>query len=454
MNIHSKFSLRDISRRDTIGGGYPIKRISSLSFCSLVVSPKHIQGKTTKHGFTLVELLIVIAILAILSVTVVVVLSPAELMKQSRDSTRLSDFANISTAMNLFNIDQPSLFMGTSSIVYVSVPDISGTCTNLGLPTLPAGWSYACSSTSTYRKVDGTGWMPIQLNVIAAGAPFGVLPIDPVNTTSSGNYYTYVASGRTYEVATPFESAKYKLGGSSDRASTDGGKYALYESGSSLTLAPIDYGDPSLVGYWTFNEGGGTAVYDYSGNNASGTWSGSGTHWVVGRIGSYAGRFSSSTSDYINVGNSAVLKAMITNITVTAWVNASNIAGGGDIVSTRQSGFGGYVFAIYPGGQPTFYADGGTYSHSGTFVSGSTTMLVNTWYLAAVTYDGQNVNFYVNGSPAGSTPSTGTWGATINPFAIGLSRATTWFSGSIDDVRVYNRAFSAAEILALYNATK
>jgi len=58
--------------------------------------------KTTKKGFTLLELLIVIAILAILASAAVVVLNPAELLRRARDSGRITNIANIRNAINLY----------------------------------------------------------------------------------------------------------------------------------------------------------------------------------------------------------------------------------------------------------------------------------------------------------------------------------------------------------------
>ena len=62
-------------------------------------------------SFTLIELLVVLALVAILSVVVVMTLNPAELIKQARDSNRLSDLATINTALNLFSADVTSGFM-------------------------------------------------------------------------------------------------------------------------------------------------------------------------------------------------------------------------------------------------------------------------------------------------------------------------------------------------------
>lgn len=53
-----------------------------------------------KKGFTLIELLVTIAILAILSIGILILLNPAQKLKQARDGVRKSDVGSISRALN------------------------------------------------------------------------------------------------------------------------------------------------------------------------------------------------------------------------------------------------------------------------------------------------------------------------------------------------------------------
>jgi prepilin-type N-terminal cleavage/methylation domain-containing protein len=186
-----------------------------------------------RKSFTLIELLVVLALVAILSVVVVMTLNPAELLKQARDSNRLSDLATINTSLNLFSTDLTNGFMGTSSIVYVSIPDnASSTCGSLGLPTLPAGWNYNCVTSQNLRNTDGTGWIPVNFQRIYSNTPISQLPIDPVNTTSTNSYYTYIAGGSWKLTAVSLESSKYQA-----NTITDGGiAGSSFEMGNNFNL--------------------------------------------------------------------------------------------------------------------------------------------------------------------------------------------------------------------------
>jgi len=191
----------------------------------------------SRQSFTLIELLVVVALIAVLSVAVILSLNPSELLKQGRDSTRLSDLQNLNSTLSWFNADTGGTgFMGSSSVIYVSIPDTTSTCANLGLPTPPSGWSYHCVTQQNLQKTDGSGWIPVNFNQISFGKTLTKLPIDPINQTSTGNYYTYVAGG-SWEINAFVESNKYK-----NMSLTDGGDSDnAIEIGSNLNLAPLTF---------------------------------------------------------------------------------------------------------------------------------------------------------------------------------------------------------------------
>lgn len=212
------------------------------------------------RGFTIGELLITIALIAIISTTAILVINPADLLRQARDNARITDISRLKLDMANFQ----GANLGSAMVSYVSIPDSAATssagtqCQTMGLPTLPAGWIYHCASLAAYKNTDGTGWMPVNFSQMPGGSSLGALPVDPVNSAAQGNYYTYVTDGiKNFEFAASVESKKY-LG----TVSSDGGKYDnLYEAGESLTLLPVDYAGGA--GY-TGNISQGT-TYNFSG---------------------------------------------------------------------------------------------------------------------------------------------------------------------------------------------
>jgi prepilin-type N-terminal cleavage/methylation domain-containing protein len=177
--------------------------------------------KNRNKGFTLIELLIVIAILAVLAVAVVVVLNPAELLKQARDSNRISDLASIDKALALYFYDAaPTSYSATT------------TCT-VGI-VFPGGAVSSCVLNAS-TTITGTGWVAVDLTDISSDSPLSRLPLDPVN--NSDNYYAFKGSSTVgkFEVNANMESTKYSNGGSSDVESNDGGDLSTwYEVGTKL----------------------------------------------------------------------------------------------------------------------------------------------------------------------------------------------------------------------------
>jgi len=200
---------------------------------------------SSRKGFTLIELLVVIAIIAILAVVVVLTLNPAELLRQARDSNRLSDMSTLVHAIGSYQEDFSAGSMGSASTTYLSIPDANATttagdaCQALGMST---STTWHCASSSYYRNINAIGWLPINFASTSVGSPLGSLPIDPTNNSSSNLFYTYQTNGNQYEVTATMESQKYQ-----SVEANDGGTYNdLFEQGTKLTLASQDYGNPSL----------------------------------------------------------------------------------------------------------------------------------------------------------------------------------------------------------------
>ena len=196
-------------------------------------------------GFTLVELLIVIAILAVLATAAVLVLNPAELLKQARDSTSISDLSILNSAIGLYIADSTYSISLVCDATFTPVATASTTY-NTFTKNETTGYKKVSSSTAT----DGSGWVNINFKSISSGSPLSRLPIDPINRgstisnpnpTSTQYFYAYICNGNkgTYELNANMESTKYKSTGPSDveSDSEDGGNNNdWYEIGSDLSL--------------------------------------------------------------------------------------------------------------------------------------------------------------------------------------------------------------------------
>jgi hypothetical protein len=100
-------------------------------------------------------------------------------------------------------------------------------------------------------------------------------------------------------------------------------------------------------------------------------------------------------------------------------------------------------------GSPLIPAGGGTFGGDTNEASGLSATPVDRWSHLAVTYDGTSIRLYVDGDEASSIPASGLIRRTSSPLWIGGNRPYgEYFRGVIDDVRVYDRALSPAQVRA------
>ena len=241
----------------------------------------------------------------------------------------------------------------------------------------------------------------------------------------------------------------------------------IMATGSSGARVYRDYhigtGGSTPVGYWKFDEGTGTSATDSSGNGDTGTLTNQPT-WVTGKL-KKALNFTGTQVVQAN-GSGSLANLYTGGMTVSAWINPAGTGGGGaGRIVDKDNNNGGWFLAMSSSNNVKLQADQFDVPPPGTAIqpslaSASNSIVLNTWQHVAATWDGSTngtgMHIYVNGAPADGTPVNGSSNGTpfsdaASPLGIGNRGAdlARGFNGSIDDVRVYNRVLSAAEIQSL-----
>jgi Concanavalin A-like lectin/glucanases superfamily len=213
----------------------------------------------------------------------------------------------------------------------------------------------------------------------------------------------------------------------------------------------------SLIGYWTFDGPSinwrTNVVSDMSGNGNAGTLVNISTSSspTAGKIGQ-ALKFNGT--NYVDIPMSLTPST----ITVSLWFRASSLTGSASgnprllANSHTDASDTGFQLMFNSGGASGFFDVGnGSAECRATWTQ---QLVVGQWYQYAGVYNGSQAIAYLNGVPVGST--SGCSGALASSgFDVDIGRNSAYspndyFSGTIDDVRIYNRALSAQEIQELY----
>jgi hypothetical protein len=282
-------------------------------------------------------------------------------------------------------------------------------------------------------------------------------PADQIaETYRAGNGYTIGKTITSTDLSStpklPFYVASDRLGTYSQLTLGES-PYANYEPNTNTVgLWHLDEdavpNQSGLVSWWRMDETSGTSLTDTSG--AGNTSTTTGTTAIAGRFGN--ARSFNGSSDYSTSANS--LSFTSEPFTISMWVNPTNLSNSPVIISSGAYQVDGYYCHILSTGGVSCLTNQSGASQS---TDGSASFTTGSWQLLTIARNGSSIRIYRNGIDITSTAGTHTNPtSTTRKFVIGRydPSAGYYYNGSTDDVRVYNRTLSAAEILAMYGSIK
>ncbi len=237
---------------------------------------------------------------------------------------------------------------------------------------------------------------------------------------------------------------------------------------ATVTLAPSQTPAPAsstslpsgLALHWTFDTASisGTTVTDTSNNGGTGTMYGN-PAVVTGKLGQ-ALSFNGVNSLVSMYAYGDPLTEFNNSITLSAWINTTNSSRTEAIISKYSAaGSGdGYVFRTDAAGHVELMVGSGDLSAYPATVTDTSIVNNGQWHhVAAVITMGQNVQFYVDGKLSSTaamyTLANGDAWSNLEVGSSSYAPYGNYFTGSIDEVQVYDRALAAAEVSTVYTLT-
>ncbi|MFA7379331.1 MAG: FG-GAP-like repeat-containing protein [Bacteroidia bacterium] len=380
----------------------------------------------------------------------------------SQNSSQATVFRNISPAPPAINLGADSTFCGGFSKTL--------NANNSGSTYL---WSTTAATQTINTAIPGTYWVKVtnpvgcmaydtitlnQINIsVNTGTDKTIMLGDSVvlNTTAS-NATSYLWSPSTglsdstllSPWAKPVINTRYVIKASNGNCFKYDTVMVYVSSNICSDCNSVYPVNDSLVLCYLFN---GDAN-DLSGNGNHGNLFGA--TLSTDRFGNTGGAYSfNGSSQYIEVPNSASISSPVARLTTVFWVQVTgwstqfgvNYA---SILSKSNSTTNCQYRVSLKDNGVSVINNGKLWDFNGTGIS------LNTWYHIAVVFNNNNSSYYVNGVYAGQSTSPGTFASNSgSSMYIGRDDPGTidYFGGKVDELRVFARALSAAEIMQLYS---
>jgi hypothetical protein len=294
--------------------------------------------------------------------------------------------------------------------------------------------------------------------LLSAGQVFTNLTISAAGkiTTSDRLWMTgqtlNLTVGATFGPAFPVHLASISdsTAGHTGLASGSGTGYVVLDSSSSQALIEKNFfglriEDPTetgIVGYWKLDEGQSTTARDVSGNGNTGTLSASGSTWTnpPGTITfDDAAGVKLDGTGYVTLGATGLPAANAAE-TISVWVKLGSTSGTQDFIALGDGAGHGVKLGLNGGTLAAF-------TWAGTSLVTGTTPVDGAWHNVVYSYDGVGTNnLYVDGVAVSPTGTAHQSGSTTVAYLGTYDGSNERYNGSIDDVRVYNTALTAAQV--------
>lgn len=159
--------------------------------------------------------------------------------------------------------------------------------------------------------------------------------------------------------------------------------------------------------------------------------------------------FNAGEQDYIRIPDHPQLR-IITNLSISIWMK--HTASAGNFEDIVMKGNDTYGFQFNSGSDHVLFhlkSSGGSWRNlSSNFIP-----VQDEWFNVVGTYDGSTQRVYINGAQTNSWDWTGSISSNTDPLDFGYKVAgdNAWYNGDLDDLRIYDRVLTPAEVMQLYD---
>ncbi len=199
-----------------------------------------------------------------------------------------------------------------------------------------------------------------------------------------------------------------------------------------------------LVSYWKLDATAGSVFDEINNNNGTNNGATRGQPGIINKSFNFDGG-----SEYIQYSDDPTLN-ISDEISISIWINLTSTGSQMRVVDRQDGGNSGYSLLIGASGDPEFFIGDGVDFQG---VSDANNLQTNIWSHVVAIWNGTHVKVYINGSQSGSSvlQSAPAEHSTSMRIATRSNSLGEFFPGNLDEIGIWNRTLTDAEITQLYN---